>query len=202
MTLHDFNELLLSADRFDARRHFVHKHIFHGTPYVFRGRELDYFEFKSRIANKFQIGFHEIFIVGSGKLGFSYHKGTEFSYDSDIDVVMVNPRLFEKYAKQICDYQYQLDEAGQAPTAREMRMYHQFLQYFIKGWMRPDKLPTSFQVNLLKDDWFDFFRSISYEGSEVGNYKVSAGLYKNYWYLEKYHLRSITAHYNSLRGGS
>jgi hypothetical protein len=198
MTLRKFNELLLSADSFDARQHFVHKHIFHGTPYVFRGREFDFFEFKSRIANKFKIGFHEIFIVGSGKLGFSYYKGTEFSYDSDIDVVLVNSRLFERYARQICDYQYKLDEARQAVTAREMRMYRDFLQYFIKGWMRPDKLPTSFQVHLLKDEWFDFFQSISFGRSEVGNYKVAAGLYKNYWYLEKYYLRSITAHYESL----
>lgn len=143
MTLREFNELLLSADTFDARLKFVHKHIFHGTPYVFRGRESYFFEFKSRIANKFKIGFHEVFIVGSGKLGFSYYKGTQFSYDSDIDVVLVNSRLFERYARQICDYQYKLDQARQTVMAREMRMYREFLQYFIKGWMRPDKLPTS-----------------------------------------------------------
>lgn len=42
------------------------------------------------------------------------------------------------------------------------------LCYLIKGWMRPDKLPTSFQIDLLKTEWFDFFESISYEKSEVG----------------------------------
>ena len=64
--------------------------------------------------------------------------------------------------------------------------------------MRPDKLPTSFQVNLLKSEWFDFFESISYGRSEVGNYKVAAGLFKNYEYLEKYYKRSIEDVYNSL----
>ena len=38
----------------------------------------------------------------------------------------------------------------------------------------------------MKDEWFDFFRSISNGNSEVGNYKVSAGVFKGYKYLEKY----------------
>ncbi len=49
--------------------------------------------------------------------------------------------------------------------------------------MRPDKLPTSFQVNFLKSEWFDFFESISNRNSEVVNYKVAAGLFKNYKHL-------------------
>lgn len=172
--------------------------MFHGLPAVFDNRESDYFDFRQIIGEKFGIGFQEVFIVGSGKLGFSYIKGTQFSYESDIDVVVVNDQLFEKYYLNICDYQYQLDRFKKIPTEKELNMYNRFLQYLVKGWMRPDLLPYSFQADAIKSDWFDFFKSISYGQSSIGNYKVNGGLFKNYQYLEKYHLSGIEQTYNRL----
>ena len=198
MDQNEFNQLLLETDSDADRLHFIHKYIFHGTPHIFQDMENEYFEFKNRIANYFEIGFHEIFIVGSAKFGFSYFKNKAFDYDSDIDVVIVNERLFEEYYIKICDYQYQLDRMYKSVSQDEMRQYSAFLKYLVKGWMRPDKLPTSFKVNLLKNEWFEFFDSISYKKSEVGNYKVAAGLYKSYDYLEKYYLKNIEDHYQYL----
>ena len=57
--------------------------------------------------------------------------------------------------------------------------------------MRPDHLPISFRVKELKDDWFKFFTSISYGKSEVGNYKVNAGVFKTYQHFEQYTLSGI-----------
>lgn len=65
-------------------------------------------------------------------------------------------------------------------------MYHEFLEYTVLGWIRPDKLPRSFQFGKIKQDWFDYFNSISYKKSEVGDYKVSAGVFKTYRHLEQY----------------
>lgn len=191
MTRQEFNDNLKVADDQDKRLKFVQKFLFHGTPFVFQGRESDYFEFRNRIANKFNVGFHEVFIVGSAKLGFSYHKDTEFDYDSDIDVVIVNEKLFEEFYFKITEYQYTLDRLYRTVNMKELKIYSEFLRYLVKGWMRPDKLPTSFQVNLLKSEWFDFFASLSNNKCEVGNYKVTAGLFKNYTYLEKYYTRSV-----------
>lgn len=198
MTLEEFNEAIIKLDSPEKQRLFTQKFLLHGTPVVFKDKEDEYFEFKKRIADKFEVGFHEVFIVGSAKLGFSYHKRTIFDYDSDIDVVIVNERLFEKFYLEITEYQYQLDKQYKTVDQKESKQYEQFLKYLVKGWMRPDKLPTSSQVNLLKSDWFDFFKSISHGQSEVGNYKVTAGLFKNYEYLEKYHTRGIEDIYNSL----
>ena len=144
------------------------------------------------------MGFHEVFIVGSAKLGFSYYKGTEFNYNSDIDVVIVNEKLFEDFYFKIAEYQYQMDQQIKTVDLNETKTYTLFLRYLVKGWMRPDKLPTSFQIDLLKTEWFDFFKSISYNQSEVGNYKVSAGLFKNYEYLEKYYTKSVENVYDLL----
>ncbi|MET3128199.1 putative nucleotidyltransferase [Arcicella rosea] len=198
MTEEEIKEIIKRADTFEKRLIFTQKYLFHGIPEVFRNREDDYFEFRNRIANKFNVGFHEVFIVGSAKLGFSYFKGTQFNYDSDIDVVIVNEKLFETFYLKISDYQYQLDRQQRTVALRELNIYNKFLKYLVKGWMRPDKLPTSFQVDLLKSEWFNFFESLSYNRSEVGNYKVSAGLFKNYDYLEKYYTKSVEDYYYSI----
>lgn len=198
MTLEEFNIALKESDSPEKRARFLRKHVFHGLPHVFKGRESDYFDFRQIISEKYNIGFQEVFIVGSGKLGFSYIKGTTFSYESDIDVVLVNEQLFEKYYVDICDYQYQLDRFKKIPTERELAMYNRFLQYLVKGWMRPDLLPLSFQAEALKSDWFDFFKNISYGQTSIGNYKVNGGLFKNYYFLEKYHINGIEQTYNKL----
>lgn len=198
MDLKKFKEIISQADDYEKRLLHVKKFIFHGIPAVFKNDESAYFEFRNRIANNFGVSFHEVFIVGSAKLGFSYHKHTLFDYNSDIDVVIVNEALFEKFYFKITEYQYKLDQQYKTISLDELQSYHKFLEYLVKGWMRPDKLPTSFQVNLLKSEWFEFFKSISYGRSEVGNYKVAAGLFKNYNYLEKYYTKSIEDLYNSL----
>jgi len=165
---------------------FCRKSVLHGTPFVFNGRDDEYYEFRKRIAQKFDISFHEIYITGSAKLGFSPHKKTIFSYESDIDVAIVSRKLFEEIMEIIRQYQMQLRNSRLAVTQYEIDKYHRFLEYGAIGWIRPDLLPHSFKVKKLKDDWFDFFTSISYGRSEVGNYKVNAGVFKTYEHLERY----------------
>lgn len=180
-----------NAPNEQAVTEIVRKYLLHGLPFVFDKREEDYFEFRNIIAKYFEIGFHEVFIVGSSKLVYSYHKDSSFSLDSDIDVVLVNETLFENYYHNICDYQYGIDNGLVTTTQEERREYNKFLKYLVKGWMRPDKLPPKIQNSAIRSDWFKFFESISYGKSQVGNYKVSGGLFKNYIYLEKYYTDSI-----------
>lgn len=174
----------------------VRKYLLHGVPFVFDKKEEDYFEFRNIIAKHFGIGFHEVFIVGSSKLGYSYHKDSSFSLESDIDVVLVNENLFENFYYNVCEYQYGIDNGLVTTTQEERTVYNKFLKYLVKGWMRPDKLPPKIQNAAIKSAWFNFFESISYGKSPVGNYKVSGGLFKSYHYLEKYYTDSI---YKSLK---
>ncbi|MET0076395.1 MAG: hypothetical protein ABW130_19275 [Candidatus Thiodiazotropha lotti] len=74
--------------------------------------------------------------------------------------------------------QMSLRESRLAVSEKEINKYHMFLEYSAIDWMRPDLLPISFAVNDLKDDWFDFFSSLSFGKSEVGNYKVNAGVFR------------------------
>lgn len=198
MTLQDFNNELRDCSTVELKSRFIEKNLVHGIPHVFNGNEGNYYNFREKIANKYSVKINDIFIVGSSKLGFSYAKGTEFSLESDIDVVIVNEKLYEYYQQAICDYQYQIDRLKKNITFGELEQYNRFLGYFIKGWMRPDLLPSSFDIEPLRDNWFQYFKSLSYGKSEVGNYKVSAGLFKNLEYFKKYHLQSITKFYQKL----
>jgi hypothetical protein len=180
---------------------FCRKRVIHGTPYVFERREDDYYEFRKRISEKFEVSFHEVYITGSAKLGFSYHKDKYFDLDSDIDVAIISSELFEKIMESIRKYQMDLRQARKSITGRELKMYHDFLEYVAIGWIRPDKLPLSFQIKELKNDWFEFFKSISNGKSEVGNYKVNAGVFKNYFHLESYLVNGMAEVRNSLNVG-
>lgn len=198
MTKEEFEIELKKAKTEEDRRTFIRKFFIHGTPVVFGEDEGKYFDFRNRIANKFDINFQEIFIVGSSKLGFSHIKNSTFSLESDIDVVIVNPALFDFYQREISEYQYQLDRYGKTITVGESEQYQSFLTYFIKGWIRPDLLPSSFDIEILRTKWFNYFKSLSNGKSEVGNYKVSAGLFKDYVYFENYHLKSINKLYEKI----
>lgn len=174
----------------------------HGTPAVFGGDEARYYAFRKRIAGKFDISFHEVFITGSAKLGFSPHKRKLFDYDSDIDVALISSALYERIMSFIHEYQMQLRENRKAVSVRELKEYHRFLEYGAIGWMRPDLLPTSFRGQDLKRDWFDFFDSISHGKGEVGNYQVTAGAFKSYSHLERYTVSGLRTLKSTLQVGA
>ena len=164
------------ANSNDEYLRIVRKYIIHGIPFVFKDNPNLYYDFREQIANHWHVGFQEVLILGSGKLGYSYHKNSVFSDESDIDVAIVNQSLFESFCLKIRNFQYRMDSG---------------LETLIKGWMRPDILPVKITGELSKDEWFSYFKSISYDNNLVGNYKVSAGLFKSFDYMEYYYTNSI-----------
>lgn len=189
--LDEFLAHLASIKSDDELVDFCRRRTLHGTPAVFSGDEDTFYAFRKRIAEKFKINFHEVFVTGSAKLGFSPHKRKQFDLESDIDVAIISSALYDRIMSSIHDYQMELRENRKAVTDEEIKSYHKFLEYGAIGWMRPDLLPTSFRVDDLKQDWFVFFDSISHGRSEVGNYKVTAGAFKSYTHLERYVLSGL-----------
>jgi hypothetical protein len=182
-----FIESLLEIQE-DQLLDFCRKHALHGNPKIFDGAESKYYEFRKRIAERLEVNFSEVLIVGSAKLGFSPFKKKAFDLESDVDVSIVSAQLYERIMGYILDYQLELRSDRKSVSQNEIDRYHKFLEYGAMGWIRPDLLPSSFRVEKLKEDWFDFFDSISNGKSEVGNYKVSCGVFKSYMHLEKYTL--------------
>lgn len=165
----------------------MNKYLFDGIPICFNNEHF-YFDFRKKIADHFDISHRDIFIVGSAKMGFSYYKETLFSYESDVDVAIINEELFNKYLRYIIDFQYNVETQKIILDQTEEKKYNKFKNYLIKGWLRPDLIPIKGEIlNKLKEEWFDFFKSISYGKSEVGDYKVAAGLFKDDFCAEKYY---------------
>ncbi len=195
MILSKYNEILNTELNDEELLDFCRKHIVHGTPAIFIKREDDYYEFRKKISENFEILFQDVFITGSAKLGFSPIKDKTFDYDSDVDVVIISQELFDRIMALISDFQMEVRKNRMAVTEGEMEMYHKFLEYVALGWIRPDKLPTSFKMSKIKDEWFEFFRTLSNGKSEVGNYKVNAGIFKSYIHFERYIFDGIKTHY-------
>lgn len=200
--MEDFLNKLASLNDEIGLTDFCRRRTLHGTPLVFNGDEDAFYNFRKRIAEKFEISFHEVFITGSAKLGFSPHKRKLFDLESDIDVAIISDVLYDRIMSSIHEYQMQLRENRKAVSVDEIKRYHKFLEYGAIGWMRPDLLPTSFRVQELKKDWFDFFDSISHGKSEVGNYKVTAGAFKSYGHLEHYVLSGLRSLKTQLEVGT
>ncbi|MFT6150419.1 MAG: hypothetical protein ACJAUH_003124 [Saprospiraceae bacterium] len=200
MTIESYKQEITNLENEDDKKIFTQKHYFHGIPIVFDGREEDYYHFKKRIADNFNIQFYEVMIVGSSKFGFSPFKLTEFTLDSDIDVVIFNEKLFDYYFDLISDYQYKIKGQIIRLNTQQYKDYMRFIKYFIRGWMRPDLLPQNTTVfKEIKQNWDDFFKGISHSKSEVGNYIVKAGLFKSQKFAEKYYRSSIEDISNKLK---
>lgn len=185
MNLQDFKHTLAQLPSTEVLA-FCEMHLLHGTPYVFADKEHEYFKFRKRISHKFDIAYYEVLVIGSAKLGYSPYKHTSFSLDSDVDAVLISPKLFETFLGHILVLQYALRSKSLALSERDYNQYHNFLEYVALGWIRPDKLPFQLHIKELKDDWFEFFRSISNGKSEVGNYKVTGAIFKSFDHLSRY----------------
>jgi hypothetical protein len=154
----------------------VRKHITFGDSYILDPD--DYFDLKAEVAEHFEIHPSEVIVVGSGKLGFSIvneKRYRHFGEGSDLDVAIISPDLFEKIWQSVYDYR---NEVGY--WARE----NEFKNYLFRGWIRPDMLPPSSKFSLCKD-WWDFFRSLAVQ-RKYGPYKIAAGLYRSWHFLENY----------------
>lgn len=91
--MEEFLQNLSEIDSSEETLDFCRKMVLHGTPWLFQGREDEYYEFRKKIAQHFNISFHKIFITGSAKLGFSPYKKTAFKeYKNKDKTKRVGPR--------------------------------------------------------------------------------------------------------------
>lgn len=163
----------------------VQGYITHGPAFVFRDDDEKYFKLKRAIAQKFGLNPQDIIMIGSAKLGFSISPlklWKPFNEDSDIDMVIISPEVFDKFWKELYDFNIKLTDR----TEEEDRQYRVFLDYFFKGWLRPDMFPFSYTG---RREWFEFFKSISY--GEIGDHKVSGAIFRNHDFYECYHTGNI-----------
>jgi len=159
--------------------------ITHGSPFVFGGDDEKYFKLKQTVSQNFDLNPQDVIMIGSAKLGFSISplkRWQPFRDESDIDIVIISPDIFDKLWKELYDFNIKL----RARTEEEDARYYKFLDYFFKGWLRPDLFPFSYTG---RKEWFDFFKSISY--GEFGYYKITGAIFRSHYFYESYHIGNI-----------
>ncbi len=177
----------------------VQKYLIDGPSYYFDVYHGGYeeFVFKESIASGLDVHIRDIAIIGSGKLGFSIkpekdtpglYKYKAFDYDysrdclskkSDLDVAIVSNRLFDD---QLIKLYKHTDCYLQTVFSGSKR--NQLGKYVLKGWIRPDVLPSGYEIT-------SEISRVQAELSKKYERDVNIGLYKSWFYFESYHYNNV-----------
>jgi len=161
--------------------YLVRKNIIFGNCAVINDDQ--YLELRSDVAKQFSVHPNEVLVVGSAKLGFStapHKRYRVFNDNSDIDVVIVNSKLFD-------DIWYVVYKCWKNKVLWENEK--DFQKYMFRGWLRPDFFPASQSMTTSKD-WWEYFRALTASG-KYGHYKLAGAIYKNWDYIEQYQAGAI-----------
>lgn len=171
------------GDESNSLDKIIDKYLLFGTPYIFKDDENKFYELKNEIAGFFKVSQTKIFVVGSAKLGFSIapkKRYTHFNEDSDIDIAIIDGATFLRYWKILYEY----NTTGRARSVDEEKTYRKFLEYFFKGWLRPDKFPRDMNE---RKEWFDFFTSLQ----KKYKFKIAAGIYYDVDVFSGYNIENL-----------
>lgn len=134
----------------------------------------------------------KIRIVGSAKLGFGlFKKKTKegeilpafrpFRPDSDIDVAIICPQLFDLIWSELSthanNWPWMPWDSGRLGD------------YMVYGWLRPDHFPKNVRLRRC-DDWWDVFHALSAD-SRLGRRTIRGALYHSLEHLRRYQLRGL-----------
>ncbi|GLJ04288.1 hypothetical protein [Bacillus sp. YKCMOAS1] len=185
--INEFKEYL--NDDANSTQEIIDKYLVFGTPHIYSNQEVLYYNLKQKVASFFNVNQRDIFMIGSSKLGFSIspsklwrHIDGDPKKDSDIDLVIISDVIFDKYWKSIFSF---IEKT--IPTSNIDENHVKFLEYFFKGWLRPDKFPHKYEGS---DEWFEFFREISYK-EEFGSRKIAAAIYRDEYFFNAYNTKNI-----------
>lgn len=160
----------------------IGRHIIFGSCYMLSDSQ--YFKLKQVVAKNFAVHSSEVVVVGSAKLGFSIASGKRFrafSDTSDIDVAVISSAAFDSIWQSVFEF-----KCAHGYWEKES----QFNSYLARGWIRPDMLPPANKFEQCSR-WWEFFRELS-KSRQFGSIKISAGLYRNWRFLEAYQALSVS----------
>ena len=161
----DMRDLLIAMDNLDV---VAKVFLLEGLAFVFSSSPMKYLIFREQVADRFKIGYQDVCIVGSAKLGFSPtpHKfGRPFAETSDVDVVIISSEMFDKGTHELFrhlhnegprqDYEYKEPVTVDASV---WRLHKEALRNFVYENFNPSHLPEN---NPLRNHIFSSISSTS-----------------------------------------
>lgn len=192
--------LLDAMDNFDV---LVKVFLLEGPPFVFANSPMKYLIFREQVADRFEIGYQDVCIVGSAKLGFSpsAHKfGVPFSTTSDVDVVIISDDLFNRGSHALFEYINRIgppldfNNRGTpvSVAAREWRAHKEAVRNYVYDNFNPGLLPNDHPLRT------EVFGNISSTSAlflalepQVFVSKIRCRVFKTWRAAESYYINSL-----------
>lgn len=169
------------------------------TPYVFEPQPAAWDTFRDELVSGLAVSRPDIRVVGSARFGFSTKPGRnlrEFSDTSDIDVVIVNPSLFDQLWLALLDAAY-----PRPPIAQKLGGWLQTRRNEVyTGWLTPMEIRLDFRivgprakpVLDFRTRWFNALKKASRHPPRRHE-DITGRLYRSWRHAELYHLHSLAA---------
>lgn len=192
--------LLKAMDNFDV---LVKVFFLEGLPFVFSNSPMKYLIFREQVADRFEIGYQDVCIVGSAKLGFSPspHKfGVPFSTTSDVDVVLISDGLFDRGSHALFEHinrigpplDFSNRTAPVSVPARDWRTHKEAVRNYVYDNFNPGLLPNDHRLRT------EVFGNISATSAvflalepQVFVSKIRCRVFKTWRAAESYYINSL-----------
>lgn len=182
------------------------KHVVDGASYFFTEKldqiDLEY-KLRHELASSLGVSINDVIIVGSAKLGFSlkteefhefdyvYSKSNNPRDQSDIDIAIINRRLYDSTIEQVFQLTRHFDKEWvgknwqmNAFYREPGNLYKRYALYLAKGWLRPDLLPNAFYDTA---PW----RPVCEKWQTGFTRKIALGFYSDWFYLKHYQMDNL-----------
>lgn len=201
--------LLQAMDNFDV---IAKVFLLEGLPFVFSKSPMKYLIFREQVADRFNVGYQDVCIVGSAKLGFSpsAHKfGVPFSTTSDVDVVIISNELFDRgtHALFTCinrigpALDFNSKAASVSVEAKDWRVHKEAVRNYVFDNFNPGLLPLEHPLRS------EIFSNISSTSAlflalepQVFVSKIRCRVFRNWRAAESYYTNSLRQLKNTLAG--
>lgn len=173
---------------------FVEQRVLSGGSKHFEAERIEYTAQMLSQQYRIDVQDSDLVVVGSAKIGYALHQEIregkppapafrEYSGDSDIDVAICCPKLFEKLWHEIsshfCQKHYIPYRAGKLGD------------YLCYGWLRLDQVPKSDLQGLgLYRRFLETVAALR-KNNERGHPKLSVGVFHDREHLRMYQVRSV-----------
>ncbi len=176
----------------------VQKHLIDGSSFFFDEIQIGQeFEFKKDLAKSLDVHIRDIVIVGSGKMGFSVKPDKEDlsnypfkRFDSnfeenigdkksDLDIAIISGNLFDRQLEKIYNH-----TKSYTDSRYKGKKVNSLGIYILKGWLRPDFTPEDYQITSEVQPVIEKYKM------EYGR-DINIGIYKSWFFFEKYHENNI-----------
>lgn len=188
--------------------HVFQKHIIDSSSYYFSQKlhniDLEYM-LRGELASSLKVDINDLIIVGSAKLGYSIKTEELRTFDaqfrttsmnkdkSDIDIAIVNKRLFENISKEIFDLSNHFNRewieakwvVNPYTNGKRRNLFSKYTTYLAKGWLRPDFFPDLY---LNDASWREV---CSTWRTKLEYRKISLGFYSDWYYFKCYQIDQL-----------